>query len=81
MAAFLKGPLALAIRYALYMLGGGLVGVGVAAQTLDGSQLCLDVAQTADLAANAIVMILGGGAVSGGAIIWSRIVKKAGGVT
>lgn len=77
----MKGPLALAIRYALYLIGGVLIGVGLAARTLDGSQLCVDVHQTADFAANAITMMITGGTAFGGAAIWSRIVKRLGGMT
>ena len=77
----LKGTLGLVIRYILYAIGGGLVGAGVAAQTIDGSQLCIDVKAAADLAATAIFMILGGGTTFIGTAIWSRIVKRGGGVT
>ena len=77
----LKGTLGLIIRYALYAIGAGLAGAGVAAQTIDGTQLCLDMKATADLAATAIMMIFGGSATFIGTAIWSRIVKRDGGVT
>lgn len=77
----LKGVLALALRYLLYALGGALVGAGVAAQTIDGSQLCVDVKAAADLASNAVLMIAGGSVTFGASFLWSRAAKAVGGVT
>lgn len=81
MTKLLMGPLALVIRYILYTIGGALIGVGVAAQTIDGSQLCLDMKGTSEFMANAIVLILSGGAVTGATILWSRLVAMVGGKT
>lgn len=77
----LKGAIGLAIRYLLYAIGAGLAGAGAATLTIDGSQMCLDMAATARVTADAIVMIVGGSSAFGVSFIWSRIAKRLGGVT
>lgn len=81
MSKFLMGPLALVIRYILYTIGGALIGVGVAAQTVDGSQLCLNLKGTSEFMANAVLLIVSGGTVTGATILWSRLVAMVGGKT
>lgn len=76
----LKGTVALIIRYALYALGAAMAGAGIAFYGSDG-MLCVDTAATAKVAAEAVGLMLGGGAVFTGSAIWSRVAKRLGGVT
>ena len=76
----LKGALALVIRYALYAVGGALVGVG--AVTITGNDhMCMSISAVSDAIATGAALMLGGGATFAVSTVWSRIAKRLGGVT
>lgn len=77
----IKGTLALVIRYVLYLIGGALAGIGAATMSMDGGDLCLNIRHVADATAHGLVLLISGGATFGVSAIWSRIVKRKGGVT
>ena len=76
----LKGVIALGTRYVLYALSGALVAAGVA-QLTGPDNICLSISAAADWTAGGLALLLGGGATFGATAIWSRIVKRIGGVT
>lgn len=76
----LKGAIALVVRYALYALSGALVAAGAATMT-GPDHICMSVSSVASWTAGGLALILGGGVTFGATTIWSRIVKRIGGVT
>ena len=75
------GALALVIRYVLIIGGGALAMAGVITSTADPGIFCFDSKHVADMAANAVALMLGGGVSAGVGIGWRFLVKKKGGVT
>lgn len=76
----LKGAFALVIRFLLLTAAGALSGIGVVTMT-SADHFCMSASAVADVTATGILMLLGGGATTIGTVIWSRIAKRAGGVT
>lgn len=77
----IKGAIGLIVRFALYALGAALAGAGVATLTAATDTLCINIKDVADYTATAVVMIVTGSTTFLGTAVWSRIVKRAGGVT
>ena len=77
----LKGAFGLIIRYVLYAIGAGLAGAGLATMAAGTDTLCISINQVTEYVATGLSMLLGGSATFLGTAIWSRIVKRKGGVT
>lgn len=77
----MMGFTGLLVRFVLYAIGAGLAGAGLATFTMDNAALCFDMHAIAVHATEAIIMVLGGSTMFGATAIWSRRVKKKGGVT
>lgn len=75
------GALALVIRYVLVIGGSFLAGAGVITATADIGYYCFDSKHVATVAANAVALVLGGGASAAIGIGWRFIAKKKCGVT
>lgn len=70
----LKGVLALVMRQALLVAGGGLAAAGIITQT-SVTHFCFDARAVADVGAGAILAMTGGGAsiaLSAGWRIWAK---------
>lgn len=76
----LLGTIAMVLRYALLLGGSSLATAGIITAT-GNSHFCFDARVVADAAANAIVMVSGGGASVAAGVAWRWWAKKRGGVT
>lgn len=77
----LMGVSGLVIRFVLYAVGAGMAGAGLATFSLDNSSLCVDMLATAGRLSEVVGMIAGGTAMFSLSALWSRVVKREGGVT
>lgn len=76
-----RSALGLVIRYILYAVGAGLAGAGLATMAAGSDTLCIPITKVADYVAAGLSMLIGGSATFIGTAVWSRVVKRRGGLT
>lgn len=72
--------LALIIRIALHAVAGAMAWTGAISLT-GQNHACIDIPLLADTLSGSLGLLVGGGSISIASFIWSRIVKRKGGVT
>lgn len=74
------GTAALAIRIALYAIGGALTWTGAVTMT-GADNACLNIPLLAETLATGTTGVVGGLGTVIGSVVWSRFAKSKGGVT